>query len=144
RGARLTLDVTHHPGRAGDRGERPAGEGLVPWVRELGQPRGDPGLGRLGGIAPGVVDPVTVLDIRFAVGVVVGLLALVDSGGEDARGAVHERVARLRLVLLAEADEVLPGRPLLGQLGWIAGHPGLVEEVGAVADRLRADVRAET
>ena len=146
-GPGLALDVAHHPARAGDRRERAARERLVPVVGERLQAGGDAVLRRLGGVPPCRLHARAVLRVGRAVGRGVGIFALVDGRREDARRAVDEvrvgGLGRRVLVGLAEGDEVVPRRPRLGELGRVGLDAGLVEEILAVADRLRADVGPE-
>src|SRR5215468_5934878 len=93
--AGLALDVAGHPRRAGDRGEGTGLERLVPLVGELLQASRDLRRRGVGGVLPGVLHAVAVLDVRGAVGLVVGLVALVNSGAEDACSAVDELALRL-------------------------------------------------
>jgi hypothetical protein len=97
-----------------------------------------------GGVPSGLDGRVAVVDRGAALVVVLPVRATQD-GVVQAAGCVDERGlgAHPRLVLPAHRQERVPAGPFGGQLVPVGGQAGLLEQVGAVGDRDRADVGAK-
>src|SRR5690606_11021100 len=106
----LTLDVAHHPRRAGEDGERTVREAGVPVVGPQRDASGKTRVDHSNGL---VERRLVGLEVKLVVPVVPGV-ARAELGldrVQDVRGVVHPELtlASLLLVLLAELDEARPG-----------------------------------
>ncbi len=141
---RVALDHAEHPRRAQHRGEAVILEGVHPVLAPLRQACGQAGLRLVEDRVVGVADGGVVLQGHDGVVVALeGVLDLVEHALVGARSTVVPRDAGGVDELLADLEVAVPvALEELGDLVAVGGQVGLGEEVGAVAQGLRAGVGA--